>query len=223
MAHPTRTVIVAPQDLIRNGLAALLNPAVNSIQIVGSYRDIEAAEARLSDQEVDLLLLDDSLPPPLSILEVLAKLRRKYPTLAILILSGRLSARYLQTLFGSGVVGFIFREDRLEETLLPGIETVMQGFYYTSPRASGLLIGNSVAVFSSGLNDTDLEVLEQIGAGKEPKDIAQILHIKPRSVYRIRVKLRVALGAPTIEHIVAAAIDKGLLMPDRRLARKSSP
>ncbi len=223
MVQPTRAVIVAPQDLIRNGLTTLLNRPASGVQVVGSYRDLEAAEARLGDQEVDLLLLDDSLPPQLPILDVLAKLRRKYPTLAILILSGRLNARYLQSLFGSGVVGFIFREDRLEETLLPGIETVMQGFYYTSPRASGLLIGNSVAVLSSGLNDTDLEVLEQIGAGKEPKDIAQILRIKPRSVYRIRMKLRMALGAPTIEHIVAAAIDKGLLMPDRRLARKANP
>ncbi len=64
------------------------------------------------------------------------------------------------------------------------------------------------------LNQTDMEVLRLIDQGLTPKEIASTLRLTMRSVYRIRYKLATAVGAPTYDHLVAAAREKGLLNDD---------
>lgn len=215
MGRTIRVLIIAPHDLSRNGLVALLNRQESSIRLVGAYRDLEEGETAIRQLEPQVLLLDDALPAPVDIREVLNQLHRKFHRLSIMILSGRLQARYLQTLFDAGASGFIFREDRLEESLIAGIETVYHGFFYMSPRASGLLIANRTSNPYLQLNQSDLEVLRLIDQGLTMKEIAADMHLSLRSVYRIRIKLRTALGAPTHEHLVAAAREKGLLNRER--------
>lgn len=222
MAHATRVAVVAAQDLVRNGLEALFNRKPGEFAVVGTYRDLEAAENVLRNEEIDVLLLDDSLPPSASMLDRVEQLRSRFPQLALLILSDRLNRRYVQLLFAAGAVGFVCPDDFLEETLLPGIHTVMQGYYYTSPRASGLMANGRAAALPGKLNNTDLEVLELIGAGMTLKDIARVMEIRVRSIYRIRHKLRVVLGAPTNEHIVDIARQQGLLSKRRPNAPKQN-
>jgi len=167
-----------------------------------------------------ILLLDDKLPPNEDINEVLARIHKRHSQLGILILSGRLHTRYLQMLFGAGASGFIYREDRLEESLTAGIEVVHQGYFYTSPRASGLLINSRLGYTPMRLNQTDLEVLRLIDDGLTMKEIAASLNLTLRSVYRIRNKLRSAVGAPTHEHLIAAAREKGLLREGNSNSRR---
>lgn len=220
MGRTIRVLIIAPHDLSCNGLVALLNRPESNIRLVGAYRDLEEGETALKQLDPQVLLLDDALPASADIREVLNQLHRKFHRLNIMILSGRLQARYLQTLFDAGATGFIFREDRLEESLIVGIETVHHGFFYTSPRASGLLIANRASYFYLQLNQSDLEVLRLIDQGLTMKEIAADMRLSLRSVYRIRIKLRTALGAPTHEHLVAAAREKGLLTRDGHLVDK---
>ncbi|MEO8394780.1 MAG: response regulator transcription factor [Chloroflexota bacterium] len=211
MGRPIRVLIIAPQDLSRNGLVALLGRPGSNIRVVGAFRDLEDGEAGLSQLDPQVLLLDDALPPATDIAEVLQRLRLKFAHLSILVLSGRLHVRYLQMLFGAGASGYLYREDRLEESLISGIETVCQGYGYASPRASGLGIGNRPSQAAMQLNSSDLEVLHLIDQGFAPKEIAAALKVTPRTVYRIRNKLRAVVGAPTHEHLLMAARAKGLL------------
>lgn len=211
MGRHIRALIVSPHDLSRNGLVALISRPGSDIKVVGAFRELEEGEMELARLDPHVLLLDDALPPAADIYEVLQRLHRGFPHLSIIVISGRLHARYLQMLFGAGASGFIYREDRLEESLIAGIETVYHGYFYTSPRASGLLISNRTIDSAVRLNQTDLEVLRLIDQGLTPKEIAFALSLTMRSVYRIRNKLANAVGAPTYDHLVAAAREKGLL------------
>lgn len=211
MARHIRALIIAPHDLSRNGLVVLITRPGSKIKVVGAYRELEDGETELARLEPHVLLLDDALPPTEDIYEVLQRLHQRFPHLGIVVISGRLHARYLQMLFGAGASGFIYREDRLEESLITGIETVHHGYFYTSPRASGLLISNHMIDSAARLNQSDLEVLRLIDQGLTPKEIASALKLSIRSVYRIRNKLSAVVGAPTHDHLVAAAREKGLL------------
>ena len=144
------------------------------------------------------------------------RLHHTVPHMRIIVISGRLHARYLQMLFGAGASGFIYREDRLENSLLAGIETVYHGYFFMSPRASGLLISGRTIDNTLQLNQSDLEVLRLIDQGLTPKEIAVSLKLTIRSVYRIRNKLSAVVGAPTHDHLVAAAREKGLLNDERK-------
>lgn len=211
MRRYIRAMIVTPQDLSRNGLVALISRPGSNIKVVGAFRELEEGESELARLDPHVLLLDDALPPVDDIIEVLQRLHRGFPHLNIIVISGRLHTRYLQMVFGAGASGFVYREDRLEESLIAGIETVYHGYFYTSPRASGLLISNRMIDSAVRLNQTDLEVLRLIDQGLSPKEIALALRLTMRSVYRIRNKLATAVGAPTYDHLVAAAREKGLL------------
>ena len=215
MGRYIRVLIIAPHDLSRNGLVALMSRPGSNIQVVGTFRDLEEGESELTRLDPHVLLIDDALPSATEISEVLQRLHNRFSRLRTIVVSGRLHARYLQLLFSAGASGYIYREDRLEESLIPGIETVCHGYFYTSPRASGLLIGNHIIDNTMRMNQSDLEVLRLIDQGFTPKEIATTLKLTIRTVYRIRNKLGVILGVPTHEHLLVAAREKGLLRDDR--------
>ena len=215
MGRHIRAMIIAPHDLSRNGLVVLITRPGSNIKVVGAFRELEEGETELARLDPQVLLLDDAVPPTEDIYEVIQRLHRGFPHLGIIVISGRLHTRYMQMLFGAGASGFIYREDRLEDSLIAGIDTVHHGYFYTSPRASGLLISNRTIDSAMRLNQTDLEVLHLIDEGLTPKEVASTLRLTMRSVYRIRNKLAAAVGAPTHDHLVSAAREKGLLTDNR--------
>ncbi len=211
MRRSIGVVIVAAHDLTRSGLTALLRRAESWTHVAGVYRSLEEAEATFHRHESAVLLLEDALPTSETIFPVLHRLQRDYPQLLTIVLSSKLAARYLQHLFESGAVGFIYREDRLEEALLLGIETVVMGSLYTSPQASGILVWSRLNRGDAELNAIDLEVLRLISQGLSIKQVAATMDYHQRSVYRIRQKLCAVLDAPTHEHLIDAARQKGFL------------
>ena len=211
MRRSVRVVIVAAHDLTRNGLAALLKRAEARTHVVGVFRSLEEAEPTVNLNESAVLLLEDALPAHETIYPLLYRLHRDYPNLHMIILSNKLSARYLQRVFEGGASGFIYREDRLEEALLIGIETVVQGSLYTSPQASGVLVWSRINTTDEHLTTMDLEVLRLISQGMTIKQIAATMDYHLRSVYRIRQKLCAVLDVPTHDHLIDAARQKGLL------------
>ena len=164
-----------------------------------------------------MLLLDEALPNGVSLLDTLYRLHRTYPTLTIILLGTRLNARHVRAVFRAGVSGYLHHDDPLETILITAILTMAQGLPYTSPSTYGLLMDDMFLDKHSPLSDLDREVLRLIGTGKSVQEIALTLERTSRTIYRIRSKLRHRLGARTNEHIVVAAIAKGLMALDGRL------
>ena len=208
--RPTRLFIIDAHDLSRNGLEMLVTRAPAPITLVGAYRTLDEGRAQLEQNRPHVLLLDDDLPPRVNLYDLVTQLCEQHPGLAILVLSRRLQARYLQRLIDHGAKGFIYKDDHLEAALVSGIEVARSGHLYLSPRASGLLLVDQTLV-GGKINPTDLEVLRLLARGLTLKEIAQQLRLVPRSIYRIRTKLREVLGVRTNDQIVAAAYEQGLL------------
>ena len=208
--RPTRLFIIDSHDLSRNGLEMLVTRAQAPITLVGAYRTLDECRLQLQQNRPHVLLLDDTLPTSQDIFEVITRLCDQYPGLGIIVLSTRLQARYLQRLIQHGALGFIYKDDPLESALVNGIELVRSGDPYISPRASGLLFADQ-ALLNARLNPTDLEVLRLMARGFTLKEIGVQTRLVPRSIYRIRGKLRQVLGVRTNDQIVAAAREQGLL------------
>jgi len=202
-----KLVIVTANDLIRSGIQMLLQ-ATPAIKIVQTFSSVQACEQYLQENRPHVLLLDDALPGYLSPHDVLKSLHETRPALNTLILSDYLSEHYVQRLIGKGASGFIYKDDHLEDTLVVGIKTVAQGHIFLSPQVSALPYGR---IDMTGLNRTDLEVLQLIARGYTVQEISALVGIVDRSVYRIRGKLRRYLDVRTNEQLVEAAHRRGLL------------
>jgi hypothetical protein len=132
---------------------------------------------------VDLLPPDDVLPRTADIGRVLKHLRSHYPQLAILILSYHLNVGYIQKIIRHDADGFIYKEDRLEESLPLGIEIVRRGELFLSPKASALPYAGKQQANLGHLNSRDmdgaaLDAKRTDGAGNRRR----VRHQRPRGV-----------------------------------------
>ena len=109
-----------------------------------------------------------------------------------------------------GAKGFIFRDD-LSEDLVNNIDLVARDVVTMSPQALQLLTKADQLYVANDLRHLDMRVLHLTEAGLTVKAIAAELDISTRSVYRSRDKLREVLGVSTIEKLLDAAREQGLL------------
>ena len=205
--HAVKLVVVAANDLVRSGIH-MLSQATQSIDMVYACSAINECEHYLKQQQATVLLLDDTLPDYLSPKVAIAALQQIAPSLRIIVLSDHLSEYYIQHLIKGGVAGFIYKEDRLEDTLVAGIRAVAEGHIFLSPQASGLPYDRQA---DGQLNRTDMEVLHLLARGYTVQEIGARVGVVDRTVYRIRTKLRRYLAVRTNEQVVEAAFRKGLL------------
>lgn len=97
--------------------------------IVGIAESAEEALQKIPDLEVDLVLVDVSLPLRSGISLVIA-LHAKYPELPCVMLSGHVSQYYARSSLAAGARGYLVK-DRADE-ILEGIQRVLQGEIYVS-------------------------------------------------------------------------------------------
>jgi DNA-binding NarL/FixJ family response regulator len=89
----------------------------------------EEALEKIPELEVDLVLVDVSLPQRSGISLVIA-LHARYPTLPCVMLSGHVSQHYARSSLAAGARGYLVK-DQTEE-ILKGIQRVLQGEIYVS-------------------------------------------------------------------------------------------
>jgi DNA-binding NarL/FixJ family response regulator len=99
------------------------------LEVVDVAESAEEALNKLPDLEVDLVLVDVSLPSRSGISLVLV-LHEKYPELPCVMLSGHLSPHYARSSLAAGARGYLVK-DHAEE-ILEGIQRVLQGEIYVS-------------------------------------------------------------------------------------------
>ena|SRR5215211_7482090 len=89
----------------------------------------EEALEKIPDLDVDLVLVDVSLPERSGISLVIA-LHAKYPSLPCVMLSGHVSPHYARSSLAAGARGYLVK-DQTEE-ILKGIQRVLLGEIYVS-------------------------------------------------------------------------------------------
>ena len=204
-----KVAVIATNHFIRTGIETLLCNTNPDFQFTGAFLSITDYEKHLKQtkQHSPILLLDDSGSSTKPIL-IVRRLLHHYPHLKIIVMSDFLNEMYIQRLMNCGAKGFLYMQDHLEDILIPCFRTVAVGYPFLSPQASALPY---YRMAGHNFNKTDLAVLELMGMGYKPQEIADRLSIVPRSVYRIRRKIRDYLNVRTPEQIVEAARRQGLL------------
>ena len=99
------------------------------LEITAVARSAEEALEKIPDLEVDLVLVDVSLPQRSGISLVIA-LHAKYPDLPCVMLSGHASQHYARSSLAAGARGYLVKDHANE--ILKGIERVLQGEIYVS-------------------------------------------------------------------------------------------
>lgn len=129
-----RVLITDDHAIVREGLKQLF-ALVDDIEVAAEATNGAEALARLAEADIDLLLLDMSMPG-ISGKELISLVRRDYPDVPILVLSMHAEPQIAQAAIDSGARGYVTK-DRDPEMLLEAIRAVAGGGEFLDPRLHG--------------------------------------------------------------------------------------
>jgi DNA-binding NarL/FixJ family response regulator len=105
------------------------------LQIVSVAESAEAALEYLRQSQVDLVLIDYSLPD-MSGINLVQVLQRDYPELPCAMLSGHLSIQYARRALEAGARGYLIKDNPLG--ILSGLPRILKGEIYVSEELRNL-------------------------------------------------------------------------------------
>jgi two-component system response regulator DesR len=127
---PASIYIVEDQrDMVRT-LKAVLNMH-DDLSVVGTAQEADTALDEIATLDVDLALVDVSLPKT-SGLDLVQTLRETAPSVRCLMLSGRTEPKYVRRARKVQAAGFVLKGRPAD--LLDAIRTVLEGEEYVTPR-----------------------------------------------------------------------------------------
>lgn len=201
MAEKARVVIVDDHPIVRHGISRLLNRE-DDLSVTGEAEDAEGAIALLEIELPDIVLVDLVLDGK-SGLDLIEDIRRRWPILPILVVSMHDAPDYLERVLKSGAQGFVNKKESIQK-LADAIRRVLSGRVYIGENMMDVLARSLAADDDDGdsmkladLSDREREVLELIAKGYRPRQIAETLHVSPKTVnsHRENMKRKLELAS----------------------------
>lgn len=177
-SEPCAVLIADDHPLFRDALAQIVTSTLPQAQVV-ECGCIEDAQAALSRQDFELILLDVNMPGMNGMAGLLA-LRNSAPATPVVIVSGREDRETVDQAMGCGAAGFIpksLSRDGMRNALC----AVLAG-EISLPQEAGLEGTPDRHAAVAALSGQQRRVLEMISAGKANKIIAYELSISESTV-----------------------------------------
>lgn len=129
----TSIMVIEDHIVFGKALVRLLTEKAN-VDVVSVVRSGEEALEKLSSMNVDLVLVDVSLPT-MNGIQLVSKIRELFPEMLCLMLSGHLTPFYVQRAMEAGARGYVLKDDI--PGVLEGVERVLGGEIYISEALRG--------------------------------------------------------------------------------------
>src|SRR5580704_15605596 len=126
-----KILIVDDHALIRDALQGVLKKLKRGAVVLEASNSQQALGAVEGHADINLILLDLNLPDRNG-LSLLAELRERFPTIAIVVLSAVQDRTNVQNALDLGVVGYIPKSAR-REVMLSALQLVFAGGIYIPP------------------------------------------------------------------------------------------
>lgn len=211
-----RVVVADDHHLVREGIRALLEKA-EGVQVIGEAADGQEAVEKVKGLSPDLIIMDISMPR-LDGIQATEQIRKLDTPTEIIILSMHSKSSIVQQVLRKGAKGYLLKSSISEELLL-AIQAASRGEVYLSPSISGSLLDNLWALEDKAgvesvdevLTPREREVLQLICEGNTNNQIADILHLSPRTVEKHRARVMEKLGASDFASLMRIAIRNNLV------------
>ncbi|TES89212.1 MAG: response regulator transcription factor [Anaerolineales bacterium] len=212
-----RLVLVDDHAVVRSGLHMILDP-VEDIQIIGEAETGMEGVELANKEKPDVILMDIHLPD-LSGIEAAKLIKEQCPGTAIVALTIHEDEEYFFKMLEAGASGYVPKRAAPEE-LLTAIRAAAEHEVYIYPSLAKLLVKDFLSQPQSradrgtdGLTDREMELLAHLADGATNNEIADTLHISPKTVARHRENIMRKLKLRNRTELVKYAIRKGIIKP----------
>jgi DNA-binding NarL/FixJ family response regulator len=205
-----RIVIVDDHPLFRKGLEQLIH-SDGAFAVCGEAGNAAESMDVIRKLNPDLAIVDLSLPGANGI-ELIKNIRAEFPNLPILVLSMHDESLYGLRALRAGENGYVMKHEAMAN-VVQAIHEVFSGRPYLSPAMAAQVITKFAKKSSEGesdavdrLSDRELEILELIGKGREVRQIANLLHLSPKTVETHRAHIKEKLQLKNAREVARFAV-----------------
>jgi DNA-binding NarL/FixJ family response regulator len=213
MADFQGTTVVLADDhaIVREGFASLCE--ASGMRVLGQCADGASAIEMILTTEPDFAILDLHMPGMTGI-EAIRRLRNAGCASKLMILSISREDKTVIEALRAGADAYLLKDGPARH-LLDAISFVRDGGQYVSPllKGAGLFTKPDAAVSDdplASLSPREMEVFSYLVKGMRAKDIAELLHISPKTVDTYRATLMRKLNVHDIVGLVKFAIERNL-------------
>jgi DNA-binding NarL/FixJ family response regulator len=212
----SQLLIVDDHAVVRAGLMSLLN-AQPDLEVAAAVGTVAEALAQIRARAFDLVVLDLGLPGKSGWELLKALCSAAGPNPPVLILSAQREEEYAVQALRLGAAGYLSKE-AAPERLAAAVRRILAGGRYISPEvaerlAGALVAGNSALQPHERLAPREFQVLLMIGAGRALVDIADELHVSPKTVTSWRSRILEKLALATNADLVRYCLQHELIPP----------
>jgi DNA-binding NarL/FixJ family response regulator len=212
-----RIMLVDDHPLIREAIGHLIAQA-EEFELVGEAADGKECLARVEALRPDIVVLDIAMPL-LNGEQAARELRRRYPAVKIVALSGYADRQFVRAMSKAGVKGYVLKSASGRE-LITALRAVADGKHYLSPEVTGAVMAlwdeppaGGGEVGANSLGKREKQVLRLIAEGQRSAAIARRMSITVATVEAHRRNILRKLQLHSAADLTRYAIRQGLVSP----------
>ena len=180
-------VLVDDHQLFSRGLELLLNTDPESrVRVLARTEDASRALELVRHHQPMVAIIDLVMPPPGGLAAV-EEVKRHYPHVRVLALSGNDDVTSAVDALRAGADGFLLKSSEPDELVPPLIALASGVAVVPAPVMNALLDAkaSSGETRLAGLCEEDIALLRLVAAGLESIEIAETLHVSERTAKRL--------------------------------------
>jgi DNA-binding NarL/FixJ family response regulator len=210
----TRILVADDHPIVRSGLTKVLD-AEHDMRVVAEAEDGAEAVKKALAEEIDLAILDVSMPRTTGI-QAAHELHRRKPELKLLMLSMHDSEQFLFESLRAGASGYVLKSNA-DHDIVDAVRRTMRGQSFLYDSAISTLVRDFVERGRPPdeeldiLTPRELQVLKLIAEAHTSKQIADELVISVKTVERHRQNILDKLGMSDRVELTRYAIRRGLI------------
>ncbi len=210
-----RVVICDDQDLVREGLQAILSVAPG-IEVVGEASNGEDVVALVAQTLPDVVLMDLKMPGGGGVLAT-RRIVDLHPAVKVLVLTTFDAAEWLIDAIRSGASGYLLK-DTPRDRLIEAIKGTAAGRTHVDPAIAGELLARAASPattadptqIAADLSERELDVLRLLGRGLNNAEIAEQLYLSEGTVRNYVSAVLAKLGVADRTQAALLAVRHGL-------------
>jgi DNA-binding NarL/FixJ family response regulator len=181
----TRVLLVDDHELVRQGIAAMLQGAAE-LQVVGEAKTGREALEVARRELPDVVLMDVRMPD-MDGLEATRKIKEERPRTAVIMLTMHDNPTYLRDAVKAGAAGYLLKDVSKHELVDAVKQVATGGAFIESQMLKGMLselkpVGTTASPAAKNLTKREREILALVAEGMSNREIAERLVLSPETV-----------------------------------------
>jgi len=207
MKKIVKIIIADDHPIVRNGYKSILEER-SDYKVIGEANNGKELLDILKTKKPDVILLDIEMPV-MDGFKAHEQLRKKYPSIKVIIISMHFEDAFVSHFFLNGASGYLSKDCEPEE-LLEAIDTVMKENCYLNTSTSKILLSGKI-----NLTDIQEKILKMICEEKTNQEIGDKLDISAHTVDYHRRSILTKTKQSSVIGLVKYAIKHGITKLDK--------